>query len=131
MIRAAATPTASPTIRAAAASSVEGIRDGWAGDDCFVCGWLWPHARPCPRCRGALAWHPARLIDDGVVTVRVVRALDAWQRSGDRDDLEELLTVLHLDRPGSLDVAAEHGLDVEVLRRTWQRVAPDQAPHGD
>lgn len=110
---------------------MEGIRDGWAGDDCFVCGWLWPHARPCPRCRGALAWHPARLADDAVVTVRVLRALDEWQRSGDQHALEALLTTLHLDRPTSLEVAADHNLDVDRLRRDWRRLAPDQAPADD
>ena len=28
---------------------MEGIRDGFVGDDCFVCGLLWPGARPCVR----------------------------------------------------------------------------------
>lgn len=107
---------------------MEGIRDGWAGDDCFVCGWLWPHARPCPRCRGAVTWHSARMMDDGVVTVRVLRALDAWQGSGEVEDLAALLSAIHLDLPGSLEVMDDHGLDVETLRRAWRRAAPEQAP---
>ena len=104
------------------------MRDGWIGDDCFVCGWLWPHARPCPRCRGSASWNHARLMDDAVVTVRVLRAYDEWRLADDVFSLAALLTAIYVDLPSSLEVAAEHGIDIERLRRAWQRAAPDQAP---
>src|SRR4051812_21020416 len=107
---------------------MEGIRDGFAGDDCFVCGLLWPGARPCPRCAGAVQWSGARMMDGGVVVVRLVRALEDWRDLGDRDALAALLAAIHDDAPESLDHLDELGLDLDQLRRAWQRLAPEQAP---
>ncbi|MBK9036471.1 MAG: hypothetical protein IPL61_35365 [Myxococcales bacterium] len=105
---------------------MEGIRDGCIGDDCFVCGLLWPHARPCPRCGGRGRWRDARMMTEGAVVVRVARALDAWHGASDVDALAALLDVVHQDAPASLDALAELGVDLDQLRRAWQRSAPDQ-----
>lgn len=110
---------------------MEGIRDGGVIDDCFVCGLLWPHARPCPRCGGRAQFADARLADPGVVRARLGRAHDAWLRDGDAASLAALLTAVHVDQPESLDALAELGGDLELLRRAWRRCAPDQAPPDD
>ena len=55
---------------------MEGMRDGFVGDDCFVCGLLWPGARPCLRCGGRSSYESARMMDPGLVRVRLARALD-------------------------------------------------------
>lgn len=107
---------------------MEGIRDGYAGDDCFVCGLLWPGTRPCPRCAGAVQWHAAAMMDAGLVAVRVARAYEDWRAEGDDDALEVLLTVVHANAPESLDALEELGTDVDQLRRAWTRVAPEHSP---
>lgn len=107
---------------------MEGIRDGFVGDECFVCGLLWPGARPCVRCGGRGNYHSAQLMDPALVRVRVARALDRWQGDGDADSLAALLTAVHLDQPESLEALAELGGDLEGLRRAWERLAPDETP---
>lgn len=106
---------------------MEGIRDGFAGDDCFVCGLLWPGLRPCPRCGGAMRWVPARIVDGGVALAQVARALDTWRMVGGRDELEALLEVVHGGAPETLDALAELGTGLDELRRAWARVAPELA----
>lgn len=129
-IRAATAP-----IRAAAASDrealMEGIRDGFVGDDCFVCGLLWPGARPCPRCRGRASWCEARMTDDALVVVRITRAWDVWEGDGDREALAALLTVVHADGEAAIEALDTVGTDLERLRRAWTRLAPDEVPLGE
>jgi methylphosphotriester-DNA--protein-cysteine methyltransferase len=110
---------------------MEGIRDGFVGDDCFVCGLLWPGARPCPRCRGRASWCEARMMDDALVAVRVARAWDAWEAEGDREALAALLTVVHLDGEAALEALDGVGTDLERLRRAWTRLASDEVPSGE
>lgn len=107
---------------------MEGIVDGFAGDDCFVCGLLWPGTRPCPRCRGAVRWTGARMMDEGLVLVRISRAYQDWRDDGDAAALAAFLAAVHADAPASIDQLDELGTDLDQLRRAWQRVAPDQAP---
>lgn len=104
---------------------MEGMRDGFAGDECFVCGLLWPGRRPCPRCRGAMRWVPAQLLDEGVALAQVARALDGWRGGGDLEALEALLAVLHAGAPVALDALAELGGDLDELRRAWSRLTGD------
>jgi hypothetical protein len=107
---------------------MEGIRDGFAGDDCFVCGLLWPGDRPCRRCRGSVQWHSARMIDGGLIEVRLARAYQDWRDDGDVESLAAFLTAVHADAPESIEHLEAFGLDLDQLRRAWQRAAPDQAP---
>jgi|GEM_PF-2924826 len=107
---------------------MEGIRDGFAGDDCFVCGLLWRNARPCPRCRGAVQWNSARMMDDALVMVRLTRAYEDWKDAGDAESLASFLEAVHVDAPESIDQLDGFGLDLDLLRRAWQRAAPDEAP---
>jgi methylphosphotriester-DNA--protein-cysteine methyltransferase len=110
---------------------MEGIRDGFVGDDCFVCGLLWPGARPCVRCGSRGNYASARLMDPGVVRVRIARAYDRWEGAGDAEALAALLTEVHLDQPESLEALDELGVDLGQLRRAWQRLAPDETPDVD
>lgn len=110
---------------------MEGIRDGFASDDCFVCGLLWPAARPCPRCRGSVQWVGAAMMDAGVVMVRLARAYDDWQCDGDVESLARLLTAIHLDGDEAIELLPELGTDLEQLRRAWQRLAPQWSPAWD
>lgn len=110
---------------------MEGIRDGFVGDDCFVCGLLWPGARPCMRCGGRSGYESARMMDPALVRVRLVRALDRWEAEGDVDTLAALLTEIHRDQPESLEALEELGHDLERLRRAWERLAPDETPFAD
>jgi hypothetical protein len=107
--------------------NVEGIRDGHAGDECFVCGLLWPGARPCRRCGGRMRWSPATMLDENLALIKVGRALDTWRSRGGREALEELLEIVHAG--GSLTVDALHdmGGDLDELRRAYARLAPEHA----
>ncbi len=108
---------------------MEGMRDGYAGDDCFVCGLLWPGARPCPRCAGGMRWVPAQIFDADVALVKVARALDSWRGSGGRDELEALLEVVHAGAPVTLDALADLGSSADELRRAWSLVAPEHTSY--
>ena len=107
---------------------MEGIRDGYAGDDCFVCGLLWPGARPCPRCGGAMRWHHAAMMDEGYVLARIARAYDTWRGSPGEDELAALLEVVHADQPGSLDALEDLGGSLDGLRRAWADLHPEHVP---
>jgi len=107
---------------------VEGIRDGFAGDECFVCGLLWPGERPCRRCGGAMRWHHAAIADDQIVLIKVGRALDAWRALGGDAELEALLDVVHVEAPASLDALADLGGSLDELRRAWATLHPEHAP---
>lgn len=107
---------------------MEGIRDGFVNDGCFVCSLLWPGTYPCPRCRGRADYASARMMDPGLVRVRVARAHDAWEREADADSLAALLSAVHLDAPESLEALDELGCDLEHLRRAWRDLAPEHAP---
>lgn len=107
---------------------MEGIRDGFAGDDCFVCGLLWPGTRPCPRCRGAVQWHGASMMDGGLVLARIGRVFDDWRAEGSADALAALLTAVHADVPESLDALDTLGTDLDELRRAWERLMPAETP---
>lgn len=108
---------------------MEGIRDGHAGDDCFVCGLLWPGARPCPRCGGRMSWVPARMLDEQLALLEVGRALDTWRSLGGREELERLLEIVHRGAPLTVDALADLGGSLDELRRAWTRVAPEHAAH--
>ncbi len=110
---------------------MEGMRDGFVVDGCFVCDLLWPGARPCVRCGGRGNWESARLVDPGLVRVRLARALDRWEGAGDVDSLAALLTEVYLDQPESLEALEELGGDLERLRRAWERLAPAETPFAD
>ncbi len=107
---------------------MEGIRDGFAGDDCFVCALLWPDTRPCRRCGGAMRWHHAAISDEAVQLVKVGRALDAWQASAGDDELDTLLDVLHVGLPESLEALAGLGGSLDELRQAWARRHPALVP---
>ncbi len=109
---------------------MEGISDGFAGDDCFVCGLLWPGARPCQRCRGAVQWNGARMMDEGLVLARISRAYQDWLDDRDVASLAAFLAAVHADAPMSIEQLDDLGTDLDQLRRAWQRLAPDQAPDG-
>jgi hypothetical protein len=107
---------------------MEGIRDGFAGDDCFVCGLLWPGERPCRRCGGRVQWNAARMSDPGLVQARLTRAYEAWRADGDVASLAAFLDAVHADAPESIEALETLGLDLDQLRRAWQRAAPDESP---
>lgn len=103
------------------------MRDGYAGDDCFVCGLLWPGARPCRRCSGGMRWVPARWLDEQGALLVVGRALDTWRSLGDRASLEALLEAVHGGQPLTVEALADLGSSLDELRRAWTRVAPEHA----
>ena len=102
---------------------MEGVRDGGAVDDCFVCALLWPGTDPCPRCAGAMHWRPASLASDDALDARITAATAAWRAAPSRATLEALLELLHA---GAAPLPAELALD--DLRRAWTQVAPEHAP---
>jgi len=107
---------------------MEGIFDGRAADDCFVCGLLWPELEACPRCERRMRWLSAELADDLGVMTRIARAWDSWRATGDRDWLERLLDDLHRFAPGSLDALAAVGGGLDQLRAAWADAAPALSP---
>jgi len=107
---------------------MEGICDGRASDDCFVCGLLWPELGDCPRCGHHLSWQPAVLTDELDTLARVARAWDTWRFTEDTSDLETLLTTLHRLAPPSLEALAAVGGDLERLRQAWRSAEPNLSP---
>lgn len=103
---------------------MEGVRDGFAAEDCFVCGLLWPGTSPCPRCGGAVRWQHAAIVDDA----HLAGAYQRWCGDGDRDALAAFLTALHAEAPDSLAQLDGLGTDLDALRAAWARLAPDQKP---
>ncbi len=107
---------------------MEGMRDGFAGDTCFVCGLLWPYRRPCPRCRGGMRWVPARWLDEQSALLAVGRALDTWRSLGDRASLEALLECVHGGEWFTVEALEDLGSSLDELRRAYAEVAPEHAP---
>lgn len=107
---------------------MEGIIDGRARDDCFVCGLLWPETEDCPRCRHRLSWQPAMLADELDVLARVARGWDTWKLTEDSSELETLLEALHRLAPASLEALAMVGGDLDQLRRAWRQAEPNLSP---
>ena len=95
------------------------MRDGHAGDDCFVCGLLFPGERPCPRCRGGMRWVPAQWMDDQSALLAVGRKLDTWRSLRDRESLEALLECVHAGQPMTVEALEDLGGSLDELRRAW------------
>lgn len=104
---------------------MEGIRDGAARDDCFLCGLLFPeeHQEACPRCGRSMRYQPARMLDAGALRAEVRGAVARYLTEADAGlaPLESLLETLHELAPESLEVLDEEALDVTLdeLRERW------------
>jgi len=100
---------------------LEGIRDGRALDNCFVCGLLFPDIGECPRCGCRMHYVPAESVDiESVVSECLAR-----YSTDPKAMLEELLTTLHSYAPHSLDLLeAAGGPTLDELRRLWRASAP-------
>lgn len=105
---------------------MEGIFDGRAVDGCFLCEFVQPEARDCPRCGRRMRYQPAVMMSDAElgdsVRERVRAYVDAELRQR-QARLIELLEHLHRFAPAALDALAElsdaGAPDLDRLRRDY------------
>lgn len=105
---------------------MEGMYDGGASDDCFVCGLLFPerYDSGCPRCHNRMRYHAAVHMDYPSLERTVMTSARRYQQAAQEDKavrLEELLALLHRFSPESLNIL--HGateLELPQLRNHWQ-----------
>ena len=105
---------------------MEGVYDGAASDDCFLCGLLFPdrYRDDCPRCHRRMRYQPAVQMDSLTLESNVIATAQRYQSAPSTDvakRLEELLVLLHRFAPESLTaLASATQLQLPELRERWQ-----------
>jgi hypothetical protein len=108
---------------------VEGIYDGSARDDCFLCALLEPERYDdgdCPRCHSRMRYHAAVNMDAPTLESSVQAAVARYQRDSGGDKwqrLVELLTLVHRFSPDSLAVLERDGPTLDELRTAWKELS--------
>ncbi len=105
---------------------MEGIRDGEAVDNCFLCALIFPdlYADDCPRCRRRMRYSPAEHLDGPATDAVVGNAIEAYRDAlTSRDRLIELLALLHRLQPQSLEVLERSPLTLDELRFAYKLVS--------
>ena len=107
---------------------MEGIYDGSARDDCFLCALLEPERYDngdCPRCHSRMRYHAAVQMDAPSLEGNLRAAIARYREAGASDRgqrLVELLTLVHRFSADSLPLLEQDGPSLAELRAAWREL---------
>ena len=108
---------------------MEGIYDGGACDDCFLCALLEPESYDgdCPRCHNRMRYQPAVHMDAPTLEHNVVAATARLSKAGAderHNALTELLTLLHRFAPAGPELlVSKTDTTLDSLRAAWAELS--------